>query len=95
MLHDIQFEWDEAKSARNEAERGFGFEYASIIFKDEVLVDEDTRRDYGEQRFLATGKVDERFIVVVFTRRSDRIRIISARIAKRRERDAYREAFAA
>jgi uncharacterized DUF497 family protein len=95
LFHAPEFEWDETKSARNRADRGFGFDYASWIFENEVLVTEDRRRDYGEERFRVTGKVDEVFITVAFTFRGDGIRIISARIAKRKERDGYREAFPA
>lgn len=86
-------EWDDAKSERNRKERGFGFDYAALIFQGAVLEEEDRRRDYGERRFVATGAVGDDLFVVVFTWRSDRRRIISARPAKRRERNAYRQAF--
>ena len=89
----LAFEWDEAKSTRNRVERGFGFDLASEIFKDLVLVLEDGRRNYGERRFLAIGQVEEELFAVVYTWRGVRRRIISARRAKRRERDAYRQAF--
>jgi uncharacterized DUF497 family protein len=95
MFDAALFEWDPEKSNRNEVQRGFGFDYASLIFKDEVLVTEDRRRNYGEDRFVATGTVDEKLLVVVFTWREDRVRIISARAAKGRERDAYRKTFTA
>lgn len=44
------FEWDQKKSDKNLAERGFDFPYASRIFDGDVLEWEDTRRDYSEQR---------------------------------------------
>jgi len=50
-------------------------------------------RDYGEQRIVATGKIEDGVLVVVYTRRGRRRRIISARPAKRKERDDYRKAY--
>jgi uncharacterized DUF497 family protein len=52
----LLFEWDEVKSARTKAVRGFDFNYATQIFKGEVLEEEDRRRNYGERRFLAIGE---------------------------------------
>jgi uncharacterized protein len=88
------FEWDEAKSERNRKERGFGFDYACRIFESPVIEEEDRRRDYGERRIVATGQVEGDIFVLVFTWRGRRRRIISARPAKRKERDDYRKAFA-
>ena len=39
------FEWDEAKSEKNLAERGFDFEYACRIFGGDIIEWDDTRRD--------------------------------------------------
>ncbi len=88
------FEWDEAKSDRNFAERGFDFAYASRIFDGDVLEWVDTRRDYRERRIIAMGAVDNEVYVVVYTPRGEVSRIISARPASRRERRVYRQAFA-
>ena len=89
----LLFEWAEAKSARNLRERGFDFEFVTGIFDGPVVDEEDRRRDYGERRFHATGQMEGRFFVVVYTWRGDRRRIISARPASRRERDDYHKAF--
>lgn len=86
------FEWDDAKSEANLRERGFGFAYASLIFDRPTVEWEDQRREYGEQRICALGQVEKNVLFVVYTWRSDVRRIISARPAKRRERDAYRKA---
>ena len=48
-------------------------------------VAQDTRRDYGEDRFKLTGAIDGRVYVVVYTVRESAIRIISARKASRKE----------
>jgi uncharacterized protein len=87
------FEWDEAKSERNRVERGFGFDYAARVFAEPVLEEQDRRKDYKERRLVATGKIGEDVFVIVYTWRGNRRRIISARPAKRRERDAYYKAF--
>jgi uncharacterized DUF497 family protein len=87
------FEWDEAKSEANLRERGFDFAYAALIFDGPTLEWDDVRQDYGERRIQAIGQVGEDVLFVVFTWRGAVRRIISARLANRRERDAYREAF--
>lgn len=94
---DRLFSWDERKSAANLAERGFDFEFASLIFAGPTLEREDTRRDYGERRVIAIGAADGIAIVVVYTDRptlSGMIerRVMSARRASRKERSAYEAA---
>ncbi len=89
----LMFEWDQAKSDKNLVERGFDFEYARRIFGGDIIELDDTRRDYGERRVIAIGKVDEEVYVIVYTPREQVRRIISARPASRRERDAYNKAF--
>ncbi len=90
----IIFEWDQGKSNRNFTERGFDFAHAARIFQGDVLEWEDTRCDYGELRIIAIGEIDEEIYAVVYTPRGEVRRIISARPASRRERDAYRQTFA-
>jgi hypothetical protein len=80
------FEWDEAKSRRNLNERGFGFEYAARIFLSPTLERLDNRRDYGEVRIQAIGRVINDILFVVHTDREDARHIISARLASRKER---------
>jgi len=49
----------------------------------------DTRYDYGEERFQATGFIGEQVYRLVFTLREDKARIISLRRANKRERKHY------
>lgn len=49
----MSFQWDQAKDDANREKHGIGFREAAEIFRGPVLVSEDTRRDYGEQRFIA------------------------------------------
>ena len=84
-------EWDQAKSDRCLRERGFTFETASLIFEGRTLEIDDNRSDYGERRIQAFGEVEGVLLAVVYTWRGSRRRIISARLASRRERNAYRQ----
>lgn len=89
----MKFEWDVAKNRSNIAKHGLGFERAKTIFEGFCLVREDDRKPYGEYRDIAIGLLEGvAVIVVVYTEREDRIRIISARPANRRERKLYYEA---
>ena len=49
MLTVVSSSWGERKSAANLAERGFDFEFASLIFAGPTLECEDTRHDYTER----------------------------------------------
>lgn len=82
------FEWDIAKSAKNL--RGFDFVFAARMFEQPTIESDDKRRKYGEQRVRAIGQVDGRVLFVVYTWRGVVRRIISARLANRKERSAYR-----
>lgn len=94
----MRFTWDSRKSLRNLVERGFDFEFASGIFASPTVERSDSRRDYGEARHVAVGRVSGITLTVVYTDRvgpegtPDR-RIISARVSKRRERQTYDQAY--
>lgn len=84
------FEWDEAKSAANEAERGIPFEAAAEVFLDDNRLESpDARFSYGESRMNVIGAVDGVVLHVTYTRRNGVARIISARRANRKERKRY------
>jgi hypothetical protein len=86
----MEFEWDEAKSNACFQERGFDFAYAARAFFDPArIVQADTRRNYGEDRYQLKGKIEQRLFVVVYTPRPCAIRIISARRANQREVEHY------
>lgn len=87
----LQFEWDEAKARKNWRIHRVSFELASSVFKDAFAVEfQDDREDYGEPRYVIIGIArDHSLIVVVYTERDGRIRIISARSATRDEEDEY------
>lgn len=87
------FEWDAAKSAKNTRERGLPFEVATAIFDNPTLETPDTRYSYGEIRIKAVGIVHGIVLVCVYNDREDVRRIVSLRVANRKERNAYRAAY--
>ena len=82
----MEIEFDPGKSAKNEAERGFGFAFAARVFLDRPVIFQDTRRDYGEARMIAVGEIDGHLFKIVFTERFEVRRIISAHRASRQEK---------
>lgn len=93
----MRFTWDPAKSDANLSERGFDFEFATLVFDGPTLERLDDRQDYGELRIIAVGIADGIPLTVVYTDRAEGNdvlrRIISARVSNRRERKAYRKVF--
>lgn len=85
----MEFERDPAKNTANVRKHEFDFADAEECFRSPLLVREDTRRDYGEQRRVALGCVQDEIVNVVFTHRGHYVRIISLRRASHRERQAY------
>ncbi|MDY8109032.1 BrnT family toxin [Fulvimarina sp. 2208YS6-2-32] len=86
----MDFEWDEAKDISNFRKHTIRFRSATAVFNDPArLVFEDEREDYGERRFIVMGLIGPRLYVVIFTERSGKIRIISARKGNEREKAVY------
>jgi hypothetical protein len=85
----VFFEWDSNKEEENIRKHGVNFTAASQIWDGWVFERVDDRRDYGEIRFLAFGKIEGRVLAVVFTQRGMARRIISARKANPRERALF------
>jgi uncharacterized DUF497 family protein len=85
-----EFEWDPDKEATNLQKHGISFTQAAAAFRDPFAVDWiDDREDYGEERVVLLGITDGSVLVVVYTERGSRIRIISARRADRYEQEIY------
>jgi len=82
----MQIEYDPVKTARNIEQRGLSFELALAFDWASADVRPDTRRDYGEQRFVATGLIGDHLYQLVFTWRNEKARVISLRRANKRER---------
>jgi uncharacterized DUF497 family protein len=84
----MEFEWDPNKAAGNFAKHGVSFQDAGTVFGDPLAITyDDPDHSKDEQRFLTFGhSSDGHLLVVSHTDRGDRIRIISARRASRREK---------
>lgn len=87
----MRLEWDEAKNKTNFRRHGVYFQAAEEVFASRVLTIVDTRRDYGEARYIKLGSLRGRAVVMVHTPRGESTRVISMRKANDRERKAYQE----
>ena len=86
----MEFEWDPAKAKINLRKHQVTFPYATRVFIDPNRIDRPEEGDHdGEERWLAIGLADEFVLVVVYTYRFDRIRMISARKAIHNELIEY------
>ena len=86
----MQFEFDTDEQTINLRKRGINLRDASYVFLDSCRLDAaDERKDHGEERRVVVGTVKDRLWVVVYTRRADAIRLISARKANEREKKRY------
>lgn len=85
----MDYEWDERKRQINLHKHHIDFADAVHFNWESAWVLEDTKADYGEQRFNACGFLLERLVVISFTVRNERIRIISLRKATRYEQAYY------
>lgn len=86
---DLEFEWDEEKARINREKHGIAFEAAIEVFADIYRIDiYDEAHSIEEERYITIGMADK-LLFVVYTERTTRIRIISARLATARERKWY------
>jgi uncharacterized protein len=89
----MPFEWDPEKAAENVRKHGVPFEEAETVFDDplsKTLLDPD--HSEGEERYLEIGYSSRRRLLLVsYSERQGRVRIISARRVTRRERRSYEE----
>lgn len=88
----LQFEWDTQKDKANVLKHGLSFERARRAFSGPLLRRIDDRRDYGEERWIGLGRIEDVVIMIAYTMRSNKVRIISARKANRNEAKAYEQA---
>ena len=94
-LREISFVWDENKNQKNIAKHGISFRVAARVFLDDLRLEyADPEHSQDEDRYLTIGLVNDMLAVVYCERDNDMtgnvdIRIISARLATRLERNAY------
>lgn len=87
------FEWDDEKAAINLKKHGVSFRTAALVFYDENRIEMyDSEHSLEEDRYNTIGMVED-VLFVVYTERKDRLRIISARLANKKERSMYYERY--
>jgi uncharacterized protein len=89
----MEFKWDKSKATANIRKHGVSFEEATTVFSNPLaVIFDDEEHSLDEQREIIIGhSQNNRLILVSFTERLDAIRIISARLATRSEREDYEQ----
>ncbi len=89
----LRFAWDPEKAASNVRKHEVSFEEALTVFADPLsLTIADPDHSLGEARYLLVGlSALGRPVVVFHSERGETVRIISARLATRREKRVYEE----
>jgi uncharacterized DUF497 family protein len=88
----MRFEWDNEKEKSNLEKHGIDFNIAALVFGDANRIETyDKIHSIDEDRYITIGAINGVAIVVivVYTERKETIRIISARLATQREKEAY------
>ncbi len=88
----MKYDWDEPKNLVNIDKHGIDFNNAYELFGGDKLIIPDDRKDYGEKRMIAVGRINQRLVVAVYTQRGETIRIISVRKANSREKERFEKA---
>jgi uncharacterized DUF497 family protein len=88
----MDFEWDSVKASGNRSKHGVSFNEASEVFGDAPIITYDNSHSTDEERFVAVGvSTRSRLLVVSHTYRDGKIRVISARVATKKEQKSYAE----
>lgn len=90
-LEGIEFEWDSQKAESNLQKHGVRFEEAAEAFLDPFYQAGDASRQGEDRSFILGYSLFPRLLLAVYVERSERIRIISARVATRSERYLYEQ----
>ncbi len=89
----MKFDWDEWKAASNLSKHEVSFDEAKTVFDDPLYVDfYDPDHSDDEERYLVIGESSQgRLLITSYTERGVSIRLISARVVTRSEREVYEE----
>ena len=88
-INIVDYEFDPAKDESNLDKHGLSLADADGFEWETAVVREDTRKQYAEPRFEATGLIGDRLHVMVYCLRPDAVRVISLRKANPREVKRY------
>lgn len=90
MGHNETCSWHDGKRESVFASRGIDFADLAAFFEDKnAVVSQDIRKDYGEDRFNMISCQYGIILNITFTPRAGKYHIITARVAKRKEREIY------
>lgn len=90
MLEYELFQWDEGNVRKNEIKHGIYYKECEEIFIDEPIFLADIKHSVHEKRYHCIGfTVGKKMLFISFTKRSNKIRVISARKADNKERQDY------
>ena len=91
--HFLGFQWDQGNIDKNLIKHKVeNWECEQLFFNIPLLVIDDPKHSISEKRWAAFGKTDaDRLLIVVFTKRGDLVRVISARDMNKKEREFYDE----
>lgn len=78
----MDFAWDERKRLKNLDKHGLDFAEAEEMFEGPMLVALDTRKDYGEDRWIGRGMSQGRILVLSFTEEMMTRRFVLSRYGK-------------
>ena len=84
----MEFKWDEKKSLANKSKHGIDFNTATELWNDQNRI-EIQMNFPAENRSALIGKIGDKLWTAIFTRRTDAIRIISVRRARKKETKLY------
>ncbi len=85
----MNFTWDETKRQASLQKHGLDFADAEKVFSGPMVLFEDLRNDYGEQRMIGIGQLESLVVLIVHVETDEQIRIISMRKADSDETDLY------
>ncbi|MCZ7669080.1 MAG: BrnT family toxin [Chloroflexi bacterium] len=89
----MEFKWNKDKAKANLSKHGVPFDEAKTVFDDPLYIDfHDPDHSDDEERYIIVGQSQQnRLLVVSYTERENKIRLISAREATRMEKQTYEE----
>ena len=85
----MNFTWDDAKRQSNLQKHGLYFADAAKVFSGPLVLLQDKREDYSEQRMIGIGLLDYLVVLIVHVESDQDIRVISMRKADSDETDLY------
>ena len=87
----VEFEFDPQKSNANKVKHGIDFEEAKALWDAEKFVEADAQSPVGERRTFRIAAINKILWFCVYTRREEKIRLISVRRVRPAEKEFYEQ----